>query len=213
MIERLRRWALPALTIALLIAAGIVLDLSGALPLYRAAVHRTPSLLPSTIVMAPEEVARGVSTVSLYVPPEQLEGEGIGILRYRLRHGPSWERFGWISFFENGRLVFSGGAGVRVHGGGSRRMEGPQSFRLFFRRRYGLERLPAGVAFDGEHNHSLKRLVLHNDARPWLTQSFLFHFANPLGYDVARALGNITPATRPVRFYLNGHFDGVYVLT
>ena len=142
MIERLRRWALPALTISLLIAAGIALDLSGALPLYRAAIHRTPSLLPSTIVMAPEEVARGVSTVSLYVPPEELEGEGIGILRYRLRHGPSWERFGWISFFENGRLVFSGGAGVRVHGGGSRRMEGPQSFRLFFRRRYGLEQAP-----------------------------------------------------------------------
>ena len=102
MIERLRRWALPALTIASLIAAGVALDLTGALPLYRAAIHRTPSLLPSTIVMAPEEVARGVSTVSLYVPPEELQGEGIGILRYRLRRGPSWERFGWISFFENG---------------------------------------------------------------------------------------------------------------
>ncbi len=154
-----------------------------------------------------------MSTVSLYVPPDDLQGEGVGILRYRLRHGPSWERAGWISFFENGNLVFSGGAGVRVHGGGSRKSENPQSFRLFFRRRYGLERLPAGVAFGGDHNHPLKRLILHNDARPWLTQDFLFHFVNPLGYDVARALGNITPATRPVRFYLNGHFDGVYVLT
>jgi len=211
--ERLRRWALPALTIASLIGAGVAFDLTGALPLYRAAIHRTPSLLPSTIVMAPEEVARGVSTVSLYVPFEELTGEGTGILRYRIRHGPSWERFGWVSFFENGKLIFSGGAGVRVHGGGSRKTENPQSFRLFFRRRYGLQQLPAGVAFGGEHDHPLKRLILHNDSRPWLTEDFRFHFVNPLGYDIARALGNITPATRPVRFYLNGHFDGVYVLT
>ena len=31
MIERLRRWALPALTISSLIAAGVALDLTGAL--------------------------------------------------------------------------------------------------------------------------------------------------------------------------------------
>lgn len=213
MIAAVRRWTLPALAISSLIAAGVVLDRTGAWPLYRAAVQRTPSLLPSTIVMPPGEVARGVSTVSLYLPFEALYGERTGILRYKARHGPSWERDGWISFFEDGKLVFSGGAGVRVHGGGSRQSENPQSFRLFFRRRYGLERLPAGVAFAGDHDHPLKRLVLHNDARPYLTQSFLFHFVNPLGYDIARALGNITPATRPVRFYLNGHFDGVYVLT
>ena len=90
MTERLRRWALPALTIASLIGAGVAFDLTGALPLYRAAIQRTPSLLPSTIVMPPDEVARGVSTVSLYVPFEELNGEGTGILRYRIRHGPSW---------------------------------------------------------------------------------------------------------------------------
>lgn len=213
MIEGLRRWALPVLAIASLIAAGVAVDGTQPWPLYRAAIQRTPALLPSTIVMPSEEIARGVSTVSLYVPFEELHGEGIGILRYRIRHGRSWERFGWISFFENGRLVFSSGAGVRVHGGGSRTTQNPQSFRLYFRRRYGLDQLPGGVAFGGEHSHPLKRLILHNDARPWQTQNFLFHLVNPLGYDIARALGNITPATRPVRFYLNGHFDGVYVLT
>ena len=40
-----------------------------------------------------------------------------------------------------------------------------------------------------------------------------FHLINPLAYDFARAIGNITPATRPVRFYLNGIFQGVYVVT
>ena len=70
-------------------------------------------MLPSTIVMAPEEIARGVSTVSLYVPLEELHGEGNGILRYRIRHGPSWSATAGLSFFENGKLVFSGGAGVR----------------------------------------------------------------------------------------------------
>ena len=40
-----------------------------------------------------------------------------------------------------------------------------------------------------------------------------YHLVNPLAYDIARAMGNITPETRPVRFYLNGTFQGVYVVT
>src|SRR5262249_15033432 len=86
-----------------------------------------------------------------------------------------------------------------------------QSFRLFFRRQYGTQTLPGRVAFGPDHPHALKRLVIHNDMRP--TRDDRYHLVNPLAYDIARAMGNITPETRPVRFYLNGTFQGVYVLT
>jgi CotH kinase protein len=40
-----------------------------------------------------------------------------------------------------------------------------------------------------------------------------WHFLNPLAYDIAEAAGGIVAETRPVRFFLNGQFQGVYVLT
>ena len=40
-----------------------------------------------------------------------------------------------------------------------------------------------------------------------------WHFLNPLAYDIAEAAGGIVAETRPARFYLNGEFQGVYVLT
>jgi formylglycine-generating enzyme required for sulfatase activity len=40
-----------------------------------------------------------------------------------------------------------------------------------------------------------------------------WHLANPLAYDFARRIGGITPDTRPVRFFLNGELQGLYVLT
>ena len=102
-------------------------------------------------------------------------------------------------------------AGVRVHGGGSRLSRDPQSFRLLFRKKYGSRELPAGIAFSGAHAHPLRRLVIHNDMR--VAQGGMrWHFVNPLAYDIASAAGGITPATRPVRFFLNGEFQGVYVL-
>ncbi len=40
-----------------------------------------------------------------------------------------------------------------------------------------------------------------------------WHFANPLAYDIARAIGAIAPETKPVRFFLNGEYYGPFVLT
>jgi len=68
------------------------------------------------------------------------------------------------------------------------------------------------AAFGEGHDYALKRVILHNDMRVWL-KDMRFHLTNPLAYEFARALGSITPATRPVRFYLNGVFQDVYVVT
>ena len=86
-----------------------------------------------------------------------------------MRHGRAWERQGWVSFFEDGKLTYTASAGVRVHGGGSRLTSPKQGFRLFFRRAYGAKELPAGIAFQGAHAHPVRRLILHNDVRDWRT--------------------------------------------
>jgi hypothetical protein len=101
---------------------------------------------------------------------------------------------------------------VRVHGGGSRLSTLPQSFRLFFRKQYGGRQLPRAIAFGpGAHAHPLKRVVVHNDVRVG-ADGMRWHFSNPLAYDIARAAGAVVSETRPVRFFLNGKFQGVYVL-
>jgi len=209
----LRRLRAPAALIAGLIAAGILLDKANAFPLLRVALNRTPARIPSTLVLPTSERERGVATVSLYVPNHDLYDLDTGILSHKLQHGKEWERQGWISFFEQGHLTFAASTGVRVHGGGSRTMPFPQSFRLYFRKQYGTTALPGAVAFGANHTHALKRLVLHNDMRPFQSIDNRYHLVNPLAYDIARAMGNITPDTRPVRFYLNGTFQGVFVLT
>ena len=213
MTARLRRLAAPAAVMAGLVAAGLLLDKANAFPLLRVALNRTPGRLPSTLVLPRQDRDRGVPTVSLYLTNHDLYDLDTGIVSHKLQHGRQWERQGWISFFEHGQLTFGGSAGVRVHGGGSRTTSFPQSFRLYFRKQYGTTALPGGVAFGANHPHPLKRLVLHNDMRPWQSMDNRYHLVNPLAYDIARAMGNITPETRPIRFYLNGTFQGVYVLT
>lgn len=206
------RWIVLIGSSVALVALGLLVEARGDFPLLRFGIQRTPELAPSTVVLPAGELRQDVPTVSLYVAPEDLHDRKTGILRHRMEHGREWERPGWISFFEGHRLVYTSGVGVRVHGGGSRILSGRQGFRVFFRRAYGAKELPGGIAFQGEHAHPLKRLVIHNDVRID-ANNIRWQLVNPLAYDISAATGGIVPATRPVRFYVNGHFYGVFVLT
>ena len=208
----LRRLALVGVPLAL-IASGAIVDSRGALPLLRFAIERTPERAPSAAAVPAAERRRRVSTVSLVLRPHDLHDPATGLLPNRRKHGGDWERPGWVSFLENGRVLHSAGVGVRIHGGSSR--ENPrqrQGFRLYFRRRFGSSALPAGIAFGGAHAHPLRRLIVHNDVRI-ARNGTRWHLVNPLAYDIAEAAGAITAATRPVRFLLNGEFQGVFVLS
>ena len=129
-----------------------------------------------------------------------------GILANVLEHGRDWERPGTVAYFDDGQLRFATGVGVRIHGGGSRKSSPRQGFRLYFRREYGARQLPPDVLFSTDAQ-PVRHLVIHNDVRDGR------HFANPLAYDIAREVGAITAETSPVRFFLNGEFYGVFVLT
>jgi hypothetical protein len=206
------RWIVLIASSAALVGLGLFVEARGAFPLLRFGIQRTPKLAPSTVVLPVAELRRKAPTVSLYLRPDDLYSPKSGILANKMRHGRAWERQGWISFFEGGELTYTASTGVRVHGGGSRLTSPRQGFRLFFRRAYGAKELPAGIAFQGAHAHPLRRLIIHNDVRPG-PRGIRWHFLNPLAYDIADAAGGIVAETRPVRFFLNGEFQGVYVLT
>ena len=206
------RWLAIAAVPLALVVGGTLLDASGTFAVFRFAVSRAAHEAPSARVLPADELARGVSTVSLFVRPRDLTSRLRGLLVNARRSGAEWERPGWVSFFENGQVVHSAPAGVRIHGGSSREQKRPQGFRLYFRREYGARELPGAVAFGAAHAHPLRRLVLHNDYRD-RSDRLRWQFMNPLAYDIARAIGALAPPTRPVRFVLNGEFQGVYVLT
>ena len=190
-----------------LVAVGIAIESADPFPRLRFAIQRSVDDLPSTTAVDRRELRSGHPTISLVIEPRALKE----MLDNKREHGREWERPAFVSFFERGRVRFGAQVGARIHGGGSRITSPRQSFRLFFRRDYGASRAPAGILLDSPIE-PLQRLVVHNDVRTD-GAGVSWHFANPLAYDFARRIGCITPYTKPARFYLNGEFQGVYVLT
>ncbi|MBP7569901.1 MAG: SUMF1/EgtB/PvdO family nonheme iron enzyme [Acidobacteria bacterium] len=208
-----RAWS-PRARLAALVAAavafiglGLAVERADLFPRLRFAVQRTALQLPSTVAVDRREVVSGLPLLSVYLEPEDLEF----LLKNKLEQGPDFERRATVSYFNEGRLLFTGAAGIRVHGGGSRLVSPRQGFRLFFRRRHGFTRFGDGILF-GPASQPLQRLVVHNDVR-YDRDGTAWHLVNPFGYDVARRIGCITPETLPARFFLNGEDQGLFVLT
>lgn len=180
-----------------------------------------PGSLASTMVVDDDEIDRGLPLVSLWIEPDDLHDPVTGLLANVQSRGRAWERTASLSYFDEGELRFDGAVGVRLHGGSSRTRSAVQSFRVYFRDEYGPGAFPPGLLFGGTSD-PLRRLVLHNDLRerrmpptaPGLARERGFwSFTNPLAYDIAERIGAVVPHTKPVRFFLNGEGQGVYVVT
>lgn len=207
-----RRVATVAAGAAALLATGGLVERHDAVARLRYALQRAAPVMPSTVLVPAREVARGMPVLSVAAAEPDLYDRRFGILARPHRYGPAWERDATVTFFDQGRPRFSSGAGLRVHGGSSRLAPRPQSFRLVFRRRYGAAGIPGRLLFGKRHDHLVPRLVVHNDLR-MTSAGMAWHLVNPLAYDIAEAAGGIVAATRPVRFFLNGRLQGVYVLS
>ncbi len=172
-----------------------------------------PKDMPSSKNLKAIALQTGLPTLSIVIDPDDLLNRNTGLIANYSKRGRSWERPAYASYFENGELRFATGAGLRVHGGKSRAAL-LKSFRLYFRELYGSSQIPSEVLFDGEGD-PIRSIVVHNDVRNKRSDkaSAEWHFMNPLAYDLAREIGCITPSTQPVQFYLNGVYQGPYVLT
>ncbi len=118
----------------------------------------------------------------------------------------------WLS--PAGEVAFSVGAGLRIHGGGSRTDEAKQSFRLYFRGEYGPRELEYPL-FGTEPGQTYDRLVLratHNDGWPWIGEEAIY-VRDQLVRDLHRAMGQVAARGRWAVLYLNGAYWGLYNLT
>ena len=128
------------------------------------------------------EIASGVPVLSLTLDDADLNDPAKGLLPNKREHGEEWEREGSVSYFEDGKLRFASGVGVRIHGGGSRITAPRPGFRLYFRRKYGPREVPPGVFFSPAAQ-PVRRIVVHDDVRR--DGKIDWYFANPLAYDIA----------------------------
>lgn len=167
-----------------------------------------PEAFPSSTILHRHIKKKGLPVVSLVMDPFDLHDPLTGILKNAAERGKRWERPAFISFFDEGELSFAAGTGVRLHGGRSRFVSKEKSYRVYFRKRYGLEKLPPGVLFNRhDRKGPIRHFILHNDIREdW-------HLVNPMAYDISERIGALVPQTKPVQFFLNGEFGGVYVAT
>jgi hypothetical protein len=208
--RRLPSWLLIVAT-GVLCVGMMTLESADVFPVWRFAVQWSPEALPSTRAVPAEEIASGRPVLSLTLDEADLHDPATGILANKLEHGVEWEREGSVSYFDDGKLLFASGVGVRIHGGSSRQFAPKPGFRLYFRRKYGPREVPRGVLFSSAAQ-PLRRIVVHDDVRVDL-KKVPWYFVNPLAYDIARAIGAVAPETQPVRFFVNGEYYGPFVLT
>jgi hypothetical protein len=210
-VTRVAALGLAAASAAALVVVGLVADGSGWLFPLRFSIQRNPELLPSSQAVPGAELRRGLPTLSLHVDPPDLYDPKTGILANKHQHGRAWERRGSVSYLDGGRVRFASPTGVRVHGGGSRITSPRQGYRLYFRRGYGASTVPPGLLFAPPHEHPLRVLIVHNDIRT-REGGQKWSLVNPLAFDIATRVGGTASPSRPVRFLLNGEFQGVFVL-
>ena len=195
----------------LFVAAGFAVERLDPFPRMREAIQQPAADFPSTTALPEEEIARGLPLIAIGIDPAHLYDPETGLLTHLQARGRAWERPARMSYYDEGRLVFASGVGLRLHGGASRLFSKHKSYRFYFRRQYGAAQFRPGVLFGGRVD-PIRSLVLHNDVRmdangrPW-------HFVNPLAYDITTAAGALAAETKIARVFVNGELHGVYVIT
>ncbi len=162
----------------------------------------------------------GLPVLSLVTDPAHLWDEAKGIYVNPQERGQSWERpvtVEWLS--PEGEPGFSVGAGLRIHGGGSRRESTKRSFRLYFRGEYGPREL-AYPLFGVEPGQTYDRLVLRAGADDsWQCRGGsrcveeAVYVRDQVVRDLHGAMGQVAARGRWVEVYLNGAYWGLYNLT
>jgi len=141
--------------------------------------------------------------LAVRITPQDLTSDPWGIETNYKGHGREWERPAAITYFAAGQKPFMSLAGMRLHGGTSRAPGQKHSFRLYFREELGASAFEPGLGADRPVRH----LVVHAD---WPPES---PFSGLLSFDAAERMGCMVPATKPVRFFLNGKDQGLYFLS
>lgn len=168
--------------------------------LYKASTDG-PKDFPSSLVVKSKDLKGVLPVISVVVDEQDLYGPEIGIISNSENKGREWERLAYVSYYEDGNLLFATNAGIRQHGGISRKWNQLRNCRLYFRNDYGTNQFKPGILFSPE-TEPVKTLIVRRYA-----------FLNCLAFDIIRQIGALTPGYKPVLFFLNGEYKGIKVLT
>ncbi len=144
--------------------------------------------------------------LAIQLSPEALYDPERGIIANRAYKGREWERAAEVSFIVNGEMQFFSAAGLRIHGGKRRLTQPFQSYRLYFRKRYGMQEVPDGVML--QTGFPIRTLVVQ--IADWPPDQPM---NNPLAYDISEQIGCLAPQTRLTEVYLNGVSQGMAYVT
>ncbi|MBL7215990.1 MAG: CotH kinase family protein [Phycisphaerae bacterium] len=178
---------------------------------------------PSSQVLDVSSFVTGWPVVSIVVNEDDLYSPERGIVTNFNGRGRQWERFAYISYYdESGHLQFATGAGLRLHGGRSRRPPTPEelnagkmleenarqkknSFRLYFRDDYGIDRISPGVIFASDTAPIKTLVVRYEKQKSW-------PFRCCMAMDIVRQIGGVVSEAKPALFFLNGRLMGAYFI-
>ncbi len=148
------------------------------------------NILPSSAVILKSGLLNDSPIISLFISKENLYNESTGIFKNYTKKGRNWERLCFISYFDKGKLLFATRAGVRLHGGSSRR-HSVKNFRLYFRPVYGSSEFKKNLIFNASCEPIKHLIIKKADSR--------YAFVNSLAYEISREIGCYAPYTKPVK--------------
>lgn len=154
--------------------------------------------------------------MALITDPDNLWDEQTGIYANAVESGDEWERPATVVFLEkNAAPGFNVGAGVRIHGGASRKKSQKKSFRLYFRSKYGPSILKYPIIPSSEDD-DFDRLILragYNDG--WThkldkeRRAATYH-RDQVMRDLFLQLGYPASHGDYMHLFLNGEYWGLY---
>ena len=183
-----------------------------------------PDMMPSETVsqayfIRPQNGLFQLPVLSVVTEPGNLWDQDRGIYANPTWRGDEWERpVTLLHFGTNKKLRFAANAGIRIHGGASRKRAEKKSFRLYFRTDYGPGRLNAGI-IPSTDKTEFDRLVLraaYNDGwAHWLhlERSAATYLRDQLLRDLFILLGYPAAHGDFVHLFLNDQYWGLYNIT
>lgn len=146
---------------------------------------------------------RGILVPGAWISPNWPEWTG----NY-FNKGPEWERVCNVEFYEPDNRGINQIAGLRTHGGASRRYQ-QKGLKIYAREAYGKKRFehlffPENAPIDSYKHLCLKPFRCSN----WMTTGVQDHLAQ----EVVRTLNIDGLASRQMVLFLNGEYWGIYAL-
>lgn len=143
----------------------------------------------------------------IYVPGNKFDPSNPLLSGNYYQRGEHWERPIHIEYFEeSGHLGFAQDAGIRIHGGVTRKL--PQkSLRLYARSEYGNSSFPYPL-LPGREETSYKRILLRSTMSTWNGSIF----GDVLAHQLIKSSGLDYQEHRVASVFINGEYWGMHTL-